>query len=407
MTGIDGHLRRAGAGGRRGDGERAHRAGRDHRRHRGGAQAGPDPSRWRSGSRRRPALPTRGRARDRARGARRRRGRSMPPTPTGAVCGFGPVLYIDGQAGRDPGDRHDGRRRQRQSARARGVRQGDRRPRRIDLGGRRAPAARRADRGVRGDRVAGGRVEGARGRCPSRRQVEVDRWGGAGAYRGGRAGEEALLSVPENFNDGWVAEVDGDGSTPLRVDGWQQGWVLPAGEQVDRRAALPPAGDVRRDPAVRPGRERTRSCSARSRSRWSASSPGCAGDARTRLPTSSGRQSNQRTVWCGPSRSAPRWCCSGRSRRSASSQERWAAGLSTAVVSIGGGLIVLSGAARRARETGGVRAPGRHRRRARRRAAGRPGARAAAAPYGRAPACGRGHEHEARGVVPRARPRSA
>ena len=38
--------------------------------------------------------------------------------------------------------------------------------------------------------------------------------------------------MPENFNDGWVAEVDGEELTPVRVDGWQQGWVLPAGEQV-------------------------------------------------------------------------------------------------------------------------------------------------------------------------------
>ena len=47
------------------------------------------------------------------------------------------------------------------------------------------------------------------------------------------AGDEALLSLPENFNDGWVAEVDGEELTPVRVDGWQQGWLLPAGEQVN------------------------------------------------------------------------------------------------------------------------------------------------------------------------------
>ena len=39
-----------------------------------------------------------------------------------------------------------------------------------------------------------------------------------------------LLVVPQNFSAGWSA-VDSDGRdlTAVRVDGWQQGWVLPAG----------------------------------------------------------------------------------------------------------------------------------------------------------------------------------
>ncbi|HSR22298.1 MAG TPA: alpha-(1-_3)-arabinofuranosyltransferase family protein, partial [Candidatus Eisenbacteria bacterium] len=38
-----------------------------------------------------------------------------------------------------------------------------------------------------------------------------------------------LLVVHENRNDGWSAVADGTTLTPLTVDGWQQGWVVPAG----------------------------------------------------------------------------------------------------------------------------------------------------------------------------------
>ena len=42
-------------------------------------------------------------------------------------------------------------------------------------------------------------------------------------------GPAAVLAVPENANDGWVATVDGHRLTPTRVDGWQQAWLVPAG----------------------------------------------------------------------------------------------------------------------------------------------------------------------------------
>ncbi len=37
------------------------------------------------------------------------------------------------------------------------------------------------------------------------------------------------LELAENANAGWVAEVDRHTLTPVRVDGWRQAWVLPAG----------------------------------------------------------------------------------------------------------------------------------------------------------------------------------
>ncbi|MGA8979773.1 MAG: hypothetical protein WB473_11755, partial [Pedococcus sp.] len=40
----------------------------------------------------------------------------------------------------------------------------------------------------------------------------------------------ALLVLPQNFNAGWKATTaEGIGLAPLRVNGWQQGWVLPPG----------------------------------------------------------------------------------------------------------------------------------------------------------------------------------
>lgn len=43
------------------------------------------------------------------------------------------------------------------------------------------------------------------------------------------AGAPAILVVSENRNDGWQATLDGAVLTPLTVDGWRQGWVLPEG----------------------------------------------------------------------------------------------------------------------------------------------------------------------------------
>ncbi|MFD0775013.1 alpha-(1-_3)-arabinofuranosyltransferase family protein, partial [Streptomonospora algeriensis] len=43
--------------------------------------------------------------------------------------------------------------------------------------------------------------------------------------------EDSFLVVNENFNDGWEASVEGRSAPlePVRLDGWKQGWRLPAG----------------------------------------------------------------------------------------------------------------------------------------------------------------------------------
>ncbi|MDS1114149.1 DUF3367 domain-containing protein [Gordonia westfalica] len=43
------------------------------------------------------------------------------------------------------------------------------------------------------------------------------------------SGPERLLVVPESTNPGWIARVDGRELSPVVVNGWQQGWIVPAG----------------------------------------------------------------------------------------------------------------------------------------------------------------------------------
>lgn len=43
------------------------------------------------------------------------------------------------------------------------------------------------------------------------------------------AGEAAYLQTYENANDGWKATLDGTELESVRLDGWQQAWLIPAG----------------------------------------------------------------------------------------------------------------------------------------------------------------------------------
>jgi hypothetical protein len=55
------------------------------------------------------------------------------------------------------------------------------------------------------------------------------------------AAEQSVLTIAQNYSEGWEA-YDGSGHklTPIRVGGWQQGWVLPAGpEQVVTAGFMP------------------------------------------------------------------------------------------------------------------------------------------------------------------------
>jgi arabinofuranan 3-O-arabinosyltransferase len=64
---------------------------------------------------------------------------------------------------------------------------------------------------------------------PEQRPVEAQRWDTSRRSVVVDPGPEALLRVAESANAGWTAMLDGERLPPVQVDGWQQGWVVPAG----------------------------------------------------------------------------------------------------------------------------------------------------------------------------------
>jgi arabinofuranan 3-O-arabinosyltransferase len=63
----------------------------------------------------------------------------------------------------------------------------------------------------------------------SERSVELASW--EGTHRSARVGpgSATVVSMPANANPGWRARLDGRQLASVRVNGWQQGWVIPAG----------------------------------------------------------------------------------------------------------------------------------------------------------------------------------
>jgi arabinofuranan 3-O-arabinosyltransferase len=63
-----------------------------------------------------------------------------------------------------------------------------------------------------------------------RRAVRVRQWSSTARTADvGPSGRSSVLAVAENLNDGWRATLDGTALRPIRIDGWQQGWIVPAG----------------------------------------------------------------------------------------------------------------------------------------------------------------------------------
>ncbi|MFP3991172.1 alpha-(1-_3)-arabinofuranosyltransferase family protein [Streptomyces sp. E11-3] len=62
------------------------------------------------------------------------------------------------------------------------------------------------------------------------REVKVSDWAGDRRALTVGAGDASYLSMYENANDGWKATLNGKELTSLRLDGWQQGWLIPEGE---------------------------------------------------------------------------------------------------------------------------------------------------------------------------------
>ena len=65
---------------------------------------------------------------------------------------------------------------------------------------------------------------------PEVRQLETQRWDTSRRSVVVGAGPQAVLRVAESANAGWAATLDGLRMTPVQVDGWQQGWMVPAGD---------------------------------------------------------------------------------------------------------------------------------------------------------------------------------
>jgi len=67
------------------------------------------------------------------------------------------------------------------------------------------------------------------------RAVRIVDWGSQHRVLGITTGPSTVLATTENFNTGWRARLHGSTLEPIRVDGWRQAWVVPAGAagQVD------------------------------------------------------------------------------------------------------------------------------------------------------------------------------
>ena len=150
--------------------------------------------------------------------------------PTGAVCGFGPEVMVDGQ--RVPtrvsgtmGDILDGRP---LSWEACGT---------ADLflqAGTHRLVTKATPQFVP-VRLRLGPAAGATSSAPEKpeeRGLTVINSSGIRLLLRIAEGEEALLSFGQNANPGWQATVDGDPLEPVTIDGWQQGFRLPAGGSV-------------------------------------------------------------------------------------------------------------------------------------------------------------------------------
>ena len=145
--------------------------------------------------------------------------------PTGARCGFGPNLTIDGRrvATKVHGRMAD-------IVNGTPLRLVGCRPGSIVLGPGQHRLRAPSNAEFQVIQVAGGPVGGRR-TVHGDRRAAVTRWGDTHREAEVAPGSEALLFLPENYNPGWVATVDGEELPALRVDGWQQAWRLPASDE--------------------------------------------------------------------------------------------------------------------------------------------------------------------------------
>ena len=71
-------------------------------------------------------------------------------------------------------------------------------------------------------------------------QAAITRWGDTARTVEVDAARDAVLSVTESTNAGWIASVDDRDLEPVVVDGWKQGWLVPAGTDGPVRLSYAP-----------------------------------------------------------------------------------------------------------------------------------------------------------------------
>jgi arabinofuranan 3-O-arabinosyltransferase len=64
------------------------------------------------------------------------------------------------------------------------------------------------------------------------RSVQIQNWQADQRLLRISSGPSVLLEVDQNFNLGWQASINGQNLHPVRINGWQQGWIIPAGGQA-------------------------------------------------------------------------------------------------------------------------------------------------------------------------------
>ncbi|RPF33242.1 alpha-(1-_3)-arabinofuranosyltransferase [Streptomyces sp. TLI_185] len=73
------------------------------------------------------------------------------------------------------------------------------------------------------------------------RQLTIRDWLGDRREVTVGSGAATYLTTYENYNDGWKATLGGKELTPVRLDGWQQGWRIPAGAGGTVKLSYEPA----------------------------------------------------------------------------------------------------------------------------------------------------------------------
>jgi arabinofuranan 3-O-arabinosyltransferase len=61
------------------------------------------------------------------------------------------------------------------------------------------------------------------------RKATIEQWSADARTLKVTAGPATYLAVAQNYNSGWSASLGGQSLKPVRIDGWQQGFIVPAG----------------------------------------------------------------------------------------------------------------------------------------------------------------------------------